>query len=99
MSQETTLGKTVVNYSEMNEADQNMVIEIASNALRSQEKSEKPIYHKDIAEMIKKDLDAHKSGTWNVIVGRSFGSFVTHETKTAIHFFIGNIAFLIWRHG
>jgi hypothetical protein len=25
-----------------------------------------------------------RSGTWNVIVGRSFGSFVTHETKTYV---------------
>lgn len=47
-------------------------------------------------------------------MGKSFGSFVTHETKTYViisglhvvnivfrilYFFLGNIAFLVWRHG
>jgi hypothetical protein len=30
-------------------------------------------------------------GTWNVICGRSYGSFVTHETKTMTHFMIGDL--------
>eukprot|EP01032_Pedospumella_encystans_P026903 gene26903-30416_t len=71
-----------VNYTEMVEADQLLVIDIATNALKTQEKSEKPIYHKDVAQIIKQQLDTAKGGTWNVIVGVSFGSFVTHETKT-----------------
>lgn len=92
------LGTVSVLYSELNEAEQTSVIEIASNALQSQEKSEKTVYHKDVAQMVKQDLD-QKGGCWHVIVGRSYGSFVTHETKTMCHFMIGPIAFLIWRHG
>eukprot|EP01036_Dinobryon_divergens_P025151 gene25151-33671_t len=88
-----------VNYSEMNEADQSYAIDVAINALKTREKSERPVYHKDVAQTIKNQLDQSKGGTWNVIVGCSFGSFVTHETKTMLHFFIGNVAFLIWRHG
>ena len=99
MAQEQTLGKIAVLYSEMNEADQGVVIEIASSALRAQEKSERTLYHKDVAQMVKQGLDTQKGGTWNVICGRSYGSFVTHETKTMTHFRVGNIAFLIWRHG
>jgi dynein light chain LC8-type len=99
MAQEQTFGKVAVLYSEMNEADQAVVIEIASSALRAQEKSERTLYHKDVAQMVKKGLDTQKGGTWNVICGRSYGSFVTHETKTMTHFMVGNIAFLIWRHG
>jgi dynein light chain LC8-type len=99
MAQEQILGKIAMMYSEMTEADQAMVVEIASNALRAQEKSERTIYHKDVAQMVKQDLDNQKGGTWNVICGRSYGSFVTHETKTMTHFMVGNIAFLIWRHG
>ena len=99
MAQDQVLGKVQVVYTEMNEADQNSVFDIASNALKSQEKSDRTIYHKDIAQMVKQDLDNQKGGTWNVVVGRSYGSFVTHETKTMSHFLIGNTAFLIWRHG
>jgi dynein light chain LC8-type len=93
-----TLGKVDVLYSEMNEADQSSLIEIATNALLSQERSEKTLYHKDVAQIVKTDLDA-KGGCWHVIVGRSYGSFVTHETKTMCHFMVGPVAFLIWRHG
>eukprot|EP01033_Poteriospumella_lacustris_P022729 gene22729-17137_t len=39
-----------VNYSEMTESDQNAAMEIALNALKSTEKSERPVYHKDIAQ-------------------------------------------------
>jgi dynein light chain LC8-type len=99
MSREILLGKVQVNYCEMLEAEQAFAIEIATNALKTQEKSEKTLYHKDIAKIVKEEFDTTKGGTWNVIVGRSFGSFVTHETKTMIYFYIGNIGFLIWRHG
>lgn len=63
MAQDQPLGKIAVMYSEMNEADIGIVIEMASNALRAQEKSEKTIYHKDIAQIIKHDLDAQKGGS------------------------------------
>jgi dynein light chain LC8-type len=88
-----------VNYTEITEADQAFAIEIATAAMKLQEKSERPIYHKDIAQTVKEQLDTQKGGTWNVIVGTSFGSFVTHETKTISHFFVGHVAFLVWRHG
>lgn len=99
MSEGLILGAVVVGYSEMNEADQAATIDMAAAALKAQEKSDKALHHKDVAQMIKQDLDSHRGGTWNVIVGRSFGSFVSHETKQIISFNIGNIAFLIWKHG
>jgi len=37
-----------------------LAIDIATNALKTQEKSEKPIYHKDIAQIIKLQLDTAK---------------------------------------
>jgi hypothetical protein len=37
-----------------------LAIDIAVNALKTQEKSEKPIYHKDIAQIVKQQLDAAK---------------------------------------
>ena len=35
---------------------------------------------KDIAQHIKKTFDDRKGPTWHCIVGRNFGSFVTHGT-------------------
>ena len=49
-----------VGYCEMNEADKVIAIEIATNALKLQEKSEKTLYHKDIAQVIKQELDSQK---------------------------------------
>jgi len=89
----------LISFILVTKADQSYSIEVAVNALKTQEKSERPVYHKDIAQLIKAQLDSTKGGTWNVVVGISYGSFVTHETKTMLHFFIGNVAFLIWRHG
>lgn len=86
-------------YSEMSENDLSSVIEIAASSLKLQEKSERPIYHKDLALFVKQQLDANKGGTWHVVVGSSYGSFVSHETKNIAHFLIGNTAFLVWRHG
>ena len=57
------------------------------------------VYQKDLAQSIKLELDKQKGGIWNVIVGKSFGSFVTHETKTISYFCIGSLSFLVWRHG
>jgi dynein light chain LC8-type len=67
--------------------------------MKLQEKGDKGIFHKDLAEFIKKELDAQKGGCWNCIVGMSFGSYVTHETKTLSHISIGNIQIMVWRHG
>jgi hypothetical protein len=57
---EFNVGKVHIGYTEMNEADQSIAIEIAINALKSQEKSEKTLYHKDVAQLVKHDLDTQK---------------------------------------
>jgi dynein light chain LC8-type len=36
----------------------------------------------DIAQHIKKQFDDRKGPTWHCIVGRNFGSFVTHGTHS-----------------
>eukprot|EP01035_Chromulina_nebulosa_P022046 gene22046-28539_t len=99
MTAEQIYDKIQILYTEMNYLDQNNIVDISINGLKLQEKSEKTFYHKDVAQYIKQELDTQKGGTWNVVVGQSFGSFVTHETKTMSHFMIGSISFLIWKHG
>lgn len=43
----------------------------------------------DIAAFIKKEFDKKYNATWHCIVGRNFGSYVTHETKHFIYFYLG----------
>lgn len=68
---------------------------------------------KDIAMFIKKTFDERKGPTWHCIVGRNFGSFVTHgtyletskfrwlsidpETKHFIYFYLGHSAILLFK--
>ncbi|KAB0368089.1 hypothetical protein FD755_021413 [Muntiacus reevesi] len=37
--------------------------------------------------------------TWHCIVGRNFGSYVTHETKHLIYFYLGQVADLLFKSG
>ncbi|KAI9727395.1 MAG: Dynein light chain [Cirrosporium novae-zelandiae] len=42
-------------------------------------------------------FDLRKGATWHCIVGRNFGSFVTHETKHFIYFYLGHCAILLFK--
>lgn len=52
---------------------------------------------RDIASALKKALDSQFDKTWHVIVGRSFGSYVTHEKGRFIYFYVGSLAFLVFK--
>eukprot|EP01064_Diplonema_japonicum_P011627 TRINITY_DN19038_c0_g1_i1.p1 TRINITY_DN19038_c0_g1~~TRINITY_DN19038_c0_g1_i1.p1 ORF type:complete len:112 (+),score=25.27 TRINITY_DN19038_c0_g1_i1:69-404(+) len=52
---------------------------------------------KGIAQFIKKEFDTKYSVKWHVVVGREFGSYVTHEVKDFAYFFIDELGFLLWR--
>ena len=54
---------------------------------------------KYIACYIKKEFDRKHNPTWHCIVGRNFGSYVTHETKHFIYFYLGQIAVLLFKSG
>ena len=77
----------------------------ATTALRALAKGEKK-YFKDVAEAMKRDLDEKAgegdeafAGTWHCVVGKSFGSFCTHEAAGILQFYLGAVAFLAFRHG
>lgn len=53
----------------------------------------------DVAAYIKKEFDRKYHPTWHVIVGRNFGSYVTHETKHFIYFYLGQVAVLLFKSG
>ena len=93
--------KAVIKNADMSEDMQTDAVECATQAL------EKYNIEKDIAAYIKKEFDkkyrynwtnkenleitAKLSPTWHCIVGRNFGSYVTHETKHFIYFYLGQV--------
>ncbi|EMF14603.1 dynein light chain [Sphaerulina musiva SO2202] len=76
---------------DMNEDMQQEAIEV------SQEAMNKYSIEKEIAQHIKRTFDERKGATWHCIVGRNFGSFVTHETKHFIYFYLGHCAILLFK--
>ncbi|CUM66413.1 uncharacterized protein PRCAT00004077001 [Priceomyces carsonii] len=77
----------------MPEEVQTKVFELAHETLMAYK------IEKDIATYIKKEMDALYGATWHVIVGKSFGSYVTHEQGSFIYFYVGPLAFLIFKSG
>lgn len=54
---------------------------------------------RDIAAYIKKEFDKKYTPTWHCVVGRSFGSYITHESKHFIYFYVGQLAILLFKSG
>ncbi len=54
---------------------------------------------KDIAAFVKKEFDRKHGQTWHCIVGRNFGSYVTHESGNFIYFYLGKVAVLLFKAG
>lgn len=50
-----------------------------------------------LAMCLKKEFDAVYGPAWHCIVGKSFGSFVTHSTGGFVYFSVGNLSFLIFK--
>ncbi|XP_022201985.1 dynein light chain 1, cytoplasmic [Nilaparvata lugens] len=85
--------KTVIKNADMTEEMQQDAVDSAVQAL------EKFNVEKDIAAHIKKEFDKKHGPTWHCIVGRNFGSYVTHETRHFIYFYLGQVAVLLFRSG
>ena len=67
--------KAVIKNADMSEEMQQDAVDCATQAM------EKYNIEKDIAAFIKREFDKKYNPTWHCIVGRNFGSYVTHETK------------------
>ncbi|RPA85593.1 hypothetical protein BJ508DRAFT_322623 [Ascobolus immersus RN42] len=83
--------KAMVKSVDMSETMSQESIEVAKEAMKQFN------VEKEIAQHIKKEFDAKHGPTWHCIVGRNFGSFVTHETKHFIYFYVGNLAILLFK--
>ncbi|KAG0234290.1 dynein light chain 2, cytoplasmic-like protein [Mortierella sp. GBAus27b] len=87
-----TMNPTIKN-ADMNDEMQQEAVECAVTAFGMY------TVEKDIAAYLKKAFDKKYGATWHCIVGRNFGSFVTHETKHFIYFYMDKIAILLFKSG
>ncbi|KAI9889702.1 MAG: Dynein light chain [Vezdaea aestivalis] len=85
--------KPQVKSADMSEDLQQEVMQVAVDALVEH----KLEIEKEIAEYVKKEMDKRKGACWHCVVGRNFGSFVTHESKHFIYFYLGHLAFLLFK--
>ena len=52
-----------------------------------------------LERFMKKEFDKKYGPTWHCVVGRNFGSYVTHESGNFIYMYISNVAFLLFKAG
>ncbi|KAA3673344.1 hypothetical protein P879_06496 [Paragonimus westermani] len=53
--------------------------------------------NKDIAAYVKREFDKKYDKSWHCVVGRDYGSFVTHETEHFVDFRLEGLAFLLFK--
>jgi hypothetical protein len=58
-----------------------------------------PVAHPPHARRPPLQFDKKFGPTWHCIVGRNFGSFVTHETKHFLYMYLGQVAVLLFKSG
>eukprot|EP00758_Cryptobia_borreli_P012474 Tbor_TRINITY_DN5750_c3_g6::TRINITY_DN5750_c3_g6_i2::g.19541::m.19541/K10418/DYNLL; dynein light chain LC8-type len=85
--------KAIVKISAMGPDIEQDCIDCAAYALLDKKLTEQ----RAIAQFIKRELDRKYGTVWHVIVGLSFGSYVSHDDQSFLYFFIGDNGFLIWR--
>ncbi|KAL9232949.1 hypothetical protein vseg_008005 [Gypsophila vaccaria] len=90
----TTAGKRfTIKSADMSDDLQKEAVDVAIAAF------EMNIVEKDVAESIKKEFDKKHGPTWHCIVGRNFGSYVTHETNHFVYFYLDHKAVLLFKSG
>ena len=88
-----TLGRAVIKINHMD-------AEMAEYAVREAEGAlETSFNERRIAQVMKAAFEKRFKSNWHCIVGRNFGSYVTHETKHFIYFYLGQVAILLFKSG
>ncbi|SCZ87854.1 BZ3500_MvSof-1268-A1-R1_Chr2-3g05322 [Microbotryum saponariae] len=91
--EKNTPTQATIKSADMSDEMQKVAIQTAIDALEKHE------IEKDIAAYIKRDFDKRYGPTWHVVVGKSFGSFCTHESGHFVYFYLGSIAILLFKAG
>ena len=89
--------KVVIKNTDMSEEMQATVFKIATEA------PEQYNFEKDIAAYVKREFEketgASWNSPWNCIAGKDFGASVAHEKGKFIYFYIGYMAFMLFKTG
>jgi dynein light chain LC8-type len=91
-SEAARASEPVIHALDLSEAARDDLVKIARGAL-----SQAATY-KERAQIVKKALDkSHGPGKWHVVVGASFGSYVTHQTGAFCFFTLDGVSFLAFK--
>lgn len=85
--------RVIVKSADMPHDMQRKAIELALVAL------ERFDLERDMAHYLKKEFDERFQPSWHCIVGRHFGSYVTHDGSGFLYFYIEKTAVLLFRSG
>ncbi|XP_049728077.1 dynein light chain 1, cytoplasmic-like [Elephas maximus indicus] len=85
--------RVVIRNIDMSEEMQQDAVACASQAL------DRYSIEKDIATYIKMEFDEKYGPFWHCVVGRNFGSYVTHESNHFIYFYLNQLAILLFKSG
>ncbi|GMP85566.1 hypothetical protein CsSME_00038666 [Camellia sinensis var. sinensis] len=88
-------GKAVVRETDMEEAMQSHVMELAYQALDLHEVSD----CQSIAHYIKQKFDEAYGAAWHCVVGKEFGSCITHLCGSFMFFRVDMMEFLVFKDG
>lgn len=72
----------VIKSADMTDDMQQDAIETAVQAVQTES------VHKDIAAYVKKEFDKKYGPTWHCIVGKHYGSYITHESQHFMYFLL-----------
>ncbi|TPP62032.1 Dynein light chain DLC [Fasciola gigantica] len=92
-SKRPTEKRAVIKNADMHSEVQEDAVQIAAYAL------ERFHIEKDIAAHLKKEFDRKHGPTWHCVIGKNFGSYVTHETGNFIYFYLQDRAILLFKSG
>ncbi len=88
--------KEVIYAEDMTDAMMDKAVEVARTAFQAG--STANISYTSIATHIRQNFDKDYSRSWNCVVGRHFGAYVTHEIKTYIYFsVVPGVSVLLWK--
>lgn len=104
----TAMGEEIQEWQHLWGAKVKMPIDVPDDILKAgittviSKLDEYPDFENDglkISEEVKKQFDEEWGGKWHCVIGRSFGSFVTHETQRFMYFYIGDKAVMLYKAG
>lgn len=85
--------KAIIKSADMEESMLQEAVDVALEAI------ERSSIEYDIAYYVKTEFDYKYGPTWHCVVGKDFGSYVTHENKCFVYFYLGKLGVLLFKYG